>query len=73
MQKNNLKEENVAFVGDDANDVNIMKLVGFSATPSDGMSFIKEFADYICTNRSGNGAFREVAELILAFNFKEPI
>jgi 3-deoxy-D-manno-octulosonate 8-phosphate phosphatase (KDO 8-P phosphatase) len=72
LKKNNLKEENVAFIGDDANDVNIMKQVGFSATPSDGMSFIKEFADYICTNRGGNGAFREVAELILAFNFKEP-
>lgn len=72
LKKNNLSNENVAFIGDDANDFGIMKLVGFSATPADGMNFIKEIADYVCLNRSGNGAFREVAELILAFNYREP-
>ncbi len=67
MKKNNVKPENIAFIGDDSNDVELMKLIGLKVTPADGMSFIKEMADYICDNRSGNGAFRELAELILAF------
>ena len=70
MKKNNVKPENIAFIGDDANDFELMKMVGLKVTPADGMNFIKEIADYICINKSGNGAFRELAELILAFKVK---
>ncbi len=70
MKKYNLVSEEIAFVGDDSNDFEVMKLVGFKATPADGMNFIKEIADYICENIGGNGAFREVAELIIAFKSK---
>jgi len=70
IKKNNVTPDEIAFVGDDSNDFEIMKLVGFKATPADGMSFIKEMADYICENKGGNGAFREVAELIIAFKIK---
>lgn len=70
LKKNNITPENIAFIGDDVNDLEIMKQVGFKATPSDGMDFIKDIADYVCKNRSGNGAFRELAELIIAFNVK---
>jgi len=70
LKKNNVSPEEIAFVGDDSNDFEIMKLVGFKSTPADGMSFIKEIADYVCENKSGNGAFREIAELIIAFKFK---
>jgi len=70
LKKNKLKPENVAFIGDDVNDYEVMKRVGFKATPADGTEFIKNIADYICENKSGNGAFREVAELIIAFNYK---
>ena len=66
-KKNGFVNEEIAYIGDDANDYDIMKLCGFTATPSDGMSFIKEIADYICEAKGGFGAFREVAELILAF------
>jgi len=71
LKKNKLKPENVAFIGDDVNDYEVMKRVGFKATPADGTEFIKNIADYICENKSGNGAFREVAELIIAFNYKK--
>lgn len=67
MKKNRVTPEQIAFVGDDSNDVGLMKLVGFRATPSDGMIFIKELADYVCENKGGYGAFREVAELIISF------
>ena len=65
--KNGLEKENIAYIGDDSNDYEIMKLVGFTATPSDGMNFIKDIADYICETKAGYGAFREFAELILSF------
>jgi 3-deoxy-D-manno-octulosonate 8-phosphate phosphatase (KDO 8-P phosphatase) len=71
MSKNNVKAEEVAFIGDDSNDFELMKLVGLKVTPADGMNFIKEICDYVCENRAGNGAFRELAELILAFQFKQ--
>jgi len=67
MKKNSLKAENIAFIGDDSNDIELMKSIGFKATPVDGMNFIKEIADYVCENKGGHGAFRELAELILAF------
>ena len=67
LKNNKVKPENVAFIGDDANDFELMQLIGFKATPADGMNFIKEICDYVCENKSGNGAFRELAELILAF------
>lgn len=66
-KKNGLENENIAYIGDDSNDFEIMKLVGFTATPNDGMNFIKEIADYVCETKAGYGAFREFAELILAF------
>ena len=70
LKKNKITPENIAFIGDDVNDLEIMKQVGFAASPSDGMDFIKDISDYVCINRSGNGAFRELAELIIAFNAK---
>jgi 3-deoxy-D-manno-octulosonate 8-phosphate phosphatase (KDO 8-P phosphatase) len=70
MQKNNVTIDEIAFIGDDSNDVELMKLVGFKAAPADGMSFIKEMVDYVCENKGGNGAFRDVAELIIAFKTK---
>ena len=66
-RKNDVLEENIAYIGDDVNDIAMMKLVGLTATPADGTIFIKDFADFISSCKSGNGAFREFAELIIAF------
>jgi len=71
MKKNNVKPDEIAFIGDDSNDFELMKLVGVKVTPADGMNFIKEICDYVCENKAGYGAFRELAELILAFQFKQ--
>ena len=63
-----LKIENIAYIGDDVNDFEIMQKVGFSCAPNDGIQKIKDISDYICTAKGGAGAFREVADLILKFN-----
>ena len=66
--RRNLKTKNIAFIGDDMNDLEIMKVVGLSACPSDAMTEIKNISDYVCKNRGGNGAFREFAEIIIKGN-----
>ncbi|HEX9251084.1 MAG TPA: HAD-IIIA family hydrolase [Ignavibacteriaceae bacterium] len=66
-KKNGFEKENIAYIGDDANDFDVMQLCGFTAVPNDGMNFIKDIADYVCETSAGYGAFREFAELILAF------
>ena len=65
MASTGLLSNEIAFIGDDINDIAIIKEIGFSATPSDGMIFTKEIVDYICKEKGGSGAFREVAELII--------
>ena len=65
LKRNTLNSENVAFIGDDVNDIELLKLVGLSAAPGDAMPDIKEIVDYVCEWKGGNGAFREFAELII--------
>jgi len=59
----------IAFIGDDVNDINLLKKVGVSASPFDGIPQAKKIVDYICKNSGGNGAFRELADLILESKF----
>lgn len=65
LKRKNLRTEQVAFMGDDTNDVEIMKLVGLSACPNDATEFAREVADLIVKNKGGNGAVRDFAELII--------
>jgi len=66
-RKNGFTKDEIAYIGDDSNDYDVIKECGFTATPNDGMNFIKEIVDYICDTKAGYGAFREFAEIILAF------
>lgn len=66
-QKNGFVRDEIAYIGDDSNDYEVIKMCGFTAAPNDGMNFIKEIVDYVCETKAGYGAFREFAELILAF------
>ena len=60
-----LKPFEVAFIGDDVNDLELLKIVGFSATPYDGHETVKKTVDYICKTSGGYAAFREIADLVL--------
>jgi N-acylneuraminate cytidylyltransferase len=66
-----ISKEEIAYIGDDVNDFNIMKQVGFSIAPNDGNKSIKQISDYICETNGGQGVLREVIDLILLNkNFK---
>lgn len=62
--------KDVAFIGDDLNDMTLLKLVGFSASPANAAEYIKKEVDYVTHATGGNGAFREFVEKILSDNGK---
>ena len=62
----NIELENVAYIGDDINDIPVLKKVAFSACPSDAVNEVKNVCDYICINKGGNGCVREFVEKILS-------
>ena len=61
----------IAYIGDDVNDIEIMKKVGLSVAPNDGIKQVKKIADYICVSNGGEGVLREVADLIIASKQKK--
>ena len=64
-----LSENNIAYIGDDVNDLEILKKTGFAATPKDGNMEVKKIVDYICKNRGGEGVLREICDLIISIKF----
>lgn len=62
----NVTPSEIAYIGDDVNDIPLLKLVGLAAVPKDGTQIAKKSCNYICQTTSGNGVFREVAEFILS-------
>jgi len=66
LARTGLSAEEVAFIGDDTNDVEILGLVGLSACPADAISFARAAADLHCQTSGGHGCFRELAEFIIA-------
>lgn len=57
--------QEVAYIGDDVNDIEALRAVGFSAAPADGLPQVLRIVDYVCRKKGGEGAVREVVELIL--------
>lgn len=55
----------VAYVGDDVNDLEALKAVGFSAAPADGIPQVIAAVTYVCKKRGGEGAVREIVDMIL--------
>lgn len=61
----NIEMTEVAYLGDDMNDYNLISNVGIFACPADAYSRIKNKADLILETTGGNGVFREFVENIL--------
>ncbi len=61
-----LKSKEVAFIGDDLNDLPVFQFAGLSVCPADTFSYIKENVDLITNAKGGRGVLREVADLVLA-------
>ena len=59
IEKLNLTLDEVAFIGDDVNDKEIMEAVGLTACPSDAVEAIKKVADILLSKKGGKGCVRE--------------
>ena len=57
--------ENVAVIGDDKNDLALMKAVGFAACPSDAVNEIKSICNLILERKGGEGCVREFIDAYL--------
>ena len=69
MKEFDVKKNQIAFIGDDINDIEIMKHVGLSICPNDANNQVKKIVDYICESKGGNGALREIADQIILAKF----
>jgi 3-deoxy-D-manno-octulosonate 8-phosphate phosphatase (KDO 8-P phosphatase) len=66
LARRGLGDHQVAYIGDDVNDLAVLRRVGFAATPADGMAAVRGIVHHVCAARGGDGAFREFAEIIIA-------
>lgn len=65
MTKNNIKSENVLFMGDDIPDIPVMKLVGLPCCPQDAVQEVKAISKYVSHKFGGKGCVRDVIEQVL--------
>ena len=64
-KKYDITSSQVGYIGDDVNDLGLLKKVGFSATPNVGILDAQNIVDYVCKKKGGDGVLREVTDLIL--------
>jgi 3-deoxy-D-manno-octulosonate 8-phosphate phosphatase (KDO 8-P phosphatase) len=57
--------KDVAYIGDDINDINLLKEVGWAGVPSSAPEYIKKYATVKLKKGGGEGCFREFVEQIL--------
>ena len=65
-KKNDINLKNVAYVGNDINDIDAMKIVGYSFCPADAHERIKAISDQIMETKGGDGVIRELFDLLYA-------
>lgn len=61
----NVPLHEIAYIGDDVNDEAPLQCCGVSVCPSDAAHEVQKWVQYVCKYSGGNGAFRELAEIIL--------
>ena len=66
IEYHELKKREVAYVGDDINDLGILRQAGLSACPADAPAYIKKCVDMVTAVKGGHGVVRELADMVLA-------
>jgi len=65
LKERNLQAAEVVYMGDDLPDLPLLKRVGFSVAPDNAVEAVKESVHYVTREKGGNGAVREVVDLLL--------
>ncbi len=64
-EKYNVSLENVAYIGDDINDLDVIKMVGYGCCPADAMPQVRDAARYVTKAKGGEGVIREITDMIV--------
>ena len=73
VEKYQLTLDQAAYMGDDVNDLQALRAVGFSGAPSDCVDPVRRVVHYLCRKKGGEGAVREVIDLILKARGAKPL
>jgi len=65
LEDTGLKEENVAYIGDDLTDIPVLKKAGLACAPENALDPVKKICDLVALRKGGCGAVREVCDFIL--------
>ncbi|MCU1232558.1 MAG: 3-deoxy-D-manno-octulosonate 8-phosphate phosphatase, YrbI family [Candidatus Solibacter sp.] len=65
-ERNQLQLAEIAFMGDDVNDLAAMELAGLTAAPADARPAVRKAVAMVTEARGGNGAVRELVDHILS-------
>ena len=65
LHEHNLPAREIVYIGNDLNDLDAMRLVGFSVCPADAHEAVREHCDLVLSKKGGHGAVRELCELAL--------
>ena len=63
-KKNNYDIKRTVYIGNDINDLEVMKFVGISMCPSDAYNSVKSVSKYVLKTKGGSGVVRELLYLI---------
>ncbi|RPD91713.1 HAD-IIIA family hydrolase [Aureibaculum marinum] len=66
LNKYKLNWSEVAYIGDDINDIKLLEKVGLSACPNNAPDYIKSRVNWVLTKSGGEGAYREFVESYLS-------
>lgn len=65
-EKHHVLPEEIAYIGDDLNDLDCIRYCGLSACPADAVPVVIDEVDYVCTRDGGRGAVREFIDHLIS-------
>lgn len=68
-----IRMEDVAYIGDDLNDMKLLGLVGWAGVPSSAPAYVRKLANVKLTKKGGEGVFREFVETVFGGDLIEKI
>jgi 3-deoxy-D-manno-octulosonate 8-phosphate phosphatase (KDO 8-P phosphatase) len=66
--ENTVTLDEIAYIGDDINDLECIRACGVSGCPADAADDVKKYADFVSAKRAGSGAVRDFSEYIIRRN-----
>lgn len=63
-EEKHIQKEEIAYIGDDLNDLDCIKYCGYTACPSDAIADVIDSVDYVCKHSGGQGAVREFIDYL---------